>query len=334
MSLNLTTFYSTLTSCVIGLFLLLSLGAAQSQSSIARIAFASNRDGDFEIFVMDGDGTNVTQLTFNTASDGTPVWSPDGSRIAFASNRDGNKEVYVMNDDGTNQTRLTTSTGEDIYPAWSPDGAKIAFYSTRDGGNREIYVMNADGSNQANLSNHPSADRSPSWSPDGSKIAFTSERGGARGIWVMDADGNNPVRLFQSGTSDGPCWSPDGRKIVFMTDRDLTSAYQLYVINSDGTNDRRLTFSNANEETIAQCWSWQPGLIAFSSDRDGNNEIYLWNNGGTNQIRLTNNSADDRQPSWSTSQAVPALSLRGVLAFTFLLFGATGLVAFRRKLKG
>ncbi|GIV01726.1 MAG: hypothetical protein KatS3mg015_0556 [Fimbriimonadales bacterium] len=119
------------------------------------IAFESTRDGNFEIYVMNADGTNQTNLTNNAAIDSGPVWSADGSKIAFVSDRDGNDEVYVMNADGTNQTRLTNNPApSDRFPVWSPDGSKIAFVSDRDG-NVEIYVMNADGTSQTRPDEQP-----------------------------------------------------------------------------------------------------------------------------------------------------------------------------------
>lgn len=69
---------------------------------------------------MNADGSNITRLTNNEASDSDPTVSPDGSRIAFISDRDGNREVYVMNADGSEQTRLTTSDADEWTPIWSP----------------------------------------------------------------------------------------------------------------------------------------------------------------------------------------------------------------------
>src|SRR5204862_420904 len=111
-----------------------------------KIVFSSNRDGNFEIYAMNTDGTGATRLTNHAAADISPAWSPDGSKIVFASNRDGNFEIYVMNADGSAPLRLTNNPAVEGEPGWSPDSGKIVFCSNRDGlFNSEVYVMNADG---------------------------------------------------------------------------------------------------------------------------------------------------------------------------------------------
>ena len=130
-----------------------------------KIAFASNRDGNYEIYVMNADGTGQTRLTNNAASmTCARAGRPDGTKIAFATNRDGNYEIYTMNADGASQTRLTNNAATDEAPAWSPDGTKIAFDSDRDG-NDEIYTMNADGSAPTRLTNVPEQDAAADWQP-------------------------------------------------------------------------------------------------------------------------------------------------------------------------
>lgn len=130
----------------------------------AKVAFSSRRDKNFEIYVMNGDGSGQTRLTMNPAAERFPAWSPDGMKIAFTSDRDGNFEIYSMNPDGTVQTRLTVNPAADIEPAWSAEGAKIAFATNRDGlSNFEIYVMNADGAGPTRLTSNPAIDISPHW---------------------------------------------------------------------------------------------------------------------------------------------------------------------------
>ena len=141
-----------------------------------QIAFTSYRDrawefeawDNWDIYVMNADGTHLINLTNHPAGDGSPDWSPNGNQIAFTSGRDGNWEVYVINPDGTNPINLTNHPASDGGPDWSPDGQQIVFISGRDkkndnDKNTEIYVMNADGTNPINLTNHPAIDSQPSW---------------------------------------------------------------------------------------------------------------------------------------------------------------------------
>ncbi len=252
------------------------------------IAFASDRDGtNGDIYVMDADGDNVRRLTNHTSQDATPSWSPDGRFIAFASSRDGNPEIYVMDASGSNVRRLTNDSADDgandgawdWSPSWSPDGHIIAFTSDRDG-SRDIYAIDASGDNLRNLTNHPSDDEDPSWSPDGHTIAFASDRDGASGdIYVMDADGGNVRRLTNHTSQDGdPSWSPDGRSIAFFSLRDDSPEIaginpEIYVMDADGSNVRRLT--NHNAWDYVPSWSPDSHFIAFASNRGDNRDVYV-----------------------------------------------------------
>ena len=128
-----------------------------------RLTFISDRDGNYEVYVMNADGSEQVRITNNAAADMDPEWSPDGGRIAFVSDRDGSEEIYLMNSDGSGQLRLTDNRATDYDPAWSPDGEKITFISNRDG-NDEIYTMDADGSHQTRVTHHPASDFHPIWS--------------------------------------------------------------------------------------------------------------------------------------------------------------------------
>ena len=265
------------------------------------IAFASERDGNWEIYAMNADGSGVVRLTNNSTTDRQPSWSPDGRRIAFSSYRDGNWEIYAMNADGSNQTRLTRNSVNDWYPSWSPDGRRIAFSSQRDG-NWEIYAMNADGSGVSRLTNRPNNnDYYPRWSPDGGRIAFFSYHGSDnREIYAMNADGSGLSRLTNNSTHDlTPSWSPDGRRIAFISNR--SGGWEIYAMNADGSGVVRLTNNSSSDWNTS--WSPDGRRIAFESQRDGNWEIYAMNADGSNQTRLTRNSVNDWNASWGPSTA-------------------------------
>ena len=265
-----------------------------------KIAFASDRDGNYEIYTMDADSSGQTRLTNNAAFDDQPAWSPNGTKIAFVTNRDVNmSEIYVMNADGSNQTRLTNNTAADFAAAFSPDGTKIVFTTERDhvGGQGEIYVMNTDGSNQTRLTNALASESSqePQFSPDGTKIAFVTNRDVNYEIYTMNTDGSNQTRLTNNTAIDFAVdFSPDGTKIAFTTNRD--GNLEIYTMNVDGSGQTRLTNNAATESDP----KWPPDgtKIAFVTSRDGNDEIYTMNADGSGQMRLTDNATAEAFPSW------------------------------------
>lgn len=147
-----------------------------------QITFHSTRTGNFEIFRMNADGSNETQLTFHPGQDSLPSWSPDGNRIAFLSRRSGDIEIWTMRaSDGGDLKQLTFSPGEDAHPWYSPDGSRIVFHSRRTSTNPqisnqlEIFTMNAsDGSDVRQLTSTPDFEAFPIWSPDGEKISYSN----------------------------------------------------------------------------------------------------------------------------------------------------------------
>ena len=291
------------------LFLLLLVLMVASDSGAQRfeprIVFASNRDGDWDIYSMDVNGDNLLQLTDHPALDDHPACSPDGRRIAFTSERGITHDLYVMDSDGNNVVRLTHDNFFDSRPSWSPDGTRIAFSSSRwPVRNSEIYVMDADGGNEINLTNHKMHDIVPSWSPDGSKIAFVGAApvGGLNDpehIFVMNADGTGRRNL--TGDSDlmksfFPTWSPDSKKIVFHSRRLLEGAH-IYVITAEGENLERLTEEGDNR---TPSYSPDGAKIAYVSHRGGDSNIYLMDTNGRNAVKLTRTppGIDNIHPYW------------------------------------
>ncbi|HEX8181009.1 MAG TPA: S8 family serine peptidase, partial [Pyrinomonadaceae bacterium] len=241
----------------------------------SKIAFSSQRDGNWELYVMDPDGSNQTNVTLNAARETTPVWSPDGRKIAFTSDRASSGDIYVVNSDGSGLTRLTTSPADGGSPTWSPDSRKIAFTSSR-AGNPDIFVMNADGSNQVNLTQSAADEFDPVWSPDGSKIAFRSRRENRNAVYVMNADGTNQIRLTNTLREENtPVWSPDGRKLAFdsyyMSPDDWMEYYEVWVVNPDGSGLTNLTPLNAAAD-YQPAWSPDSKKLAIASTRYGGSQ--------------------------------------------------------------
>ena len=265
-----------------------------------KIAFTSDRDGNFEIYVMNPDGTGQTRLTENSAGDSQPSWSPDASKIAFSSDRDGDPEIYTMNSDGTDVTKLSDNNVPDTQPAWSPDGTKIAFVSSIDSGGFgtvQIHVMNADdGQELVRLTDisDDQDDRYPTWSPDGTRIAFDRAVVGEHALFSMNADGSGINQLTEWGDiTDGLSWSPDGEKIVYSYGEFRSI---LTIDADDGGGETGLTTPGSNP-------SWAPDdtEISFDSDRDGDYEIYMISDSGGDVTKLTKNAFNDLDPDWGVT---------------------------------
>ncbi len=178
-----------------------------------QLAFASDQNGDYDIYTVSYNGSNLLTVTQNDGEDRYPAWSPDGQTIAFASDLGGpgELEVWRMTPSGSDLKQLTDNDNSSYAPAWSPDGQSIVFISNRRV-NNDLYVMTANGDGERALlvRDVPFEEQDPAWSPDGEWIVFSSNRIGPNyDLFVIHPDGSDIQRVT---TSDGdvryPVWKP------------------------------------------------------------------------------------------------------------------------------
>ena len=281
-----------------------------------QIVFASTRSGIPQLYLVNADGTDLTQLTIMEKGACQPSWSPDGSQLVFISPCLGRADffetiynessLYIINADGSGLKQLTPSPGSDFEPAWSPDGTRIAFTSVR-GGFRQIYSLDVGSLEVTLLTNTTSAIESsqPAWSPDGTEIAYMAKRVGAYQVWSMNEDGQEAVQLAHSGQELWdylPNWSPDGRTVFFNQRR--PGAFRPWLMQigyEDLSQDpRRMNFITPIEDV-----SFSPDgyWLAFEGmDSEGNREIYYMTVAGSGRTRLTNDPKIDFDPAWRPLQ--------------------------------
>ncbi len=245
-----------------------------------KLVYQSNASGNWDLYVMDADGSGVERLVASPAADITPVWSPDGGWILFVSERDGNREVYVCAADGSGATNLTKHPAHDLHPVWSADGERVLFSSNRDTSgpdDYDIWEMKIDGGELRRITSGPDVDTYASWSPDGRRILTRRVVEGDNEVFVMDADGTNAVNLTRDPASyDGwPVWSPDGRRIAFAGGPPGASPHRIYWMNPDGTDRRALTDFHSGLPFVYDtqpCFSHDGKRLVFTRYRMGERE--------------------------------------------------------------
>jgi len=306
-------------------------GAAESGLG-SRIIFASTRNvipepGGFltpglQLYVMNGDGSEQRQITDFLGVKLAAACSPNGRQIAFQIGPPFNG-IFLMNVDsfvGPTGEGLTKIVSNGLSPRWSPSGKQIVFQSAPP--RRDVFVLDLPTMVLTNLTNDPNDpsddawdDYRPDWSPDGRRIAFTSNRSGNPEIYVMNADGSDPVRLtFSNGASSvAPDWSPNGKQIVFQSNRDFYPAFpnlefdpgsEIYVMNADGTDVRRLTDNVARD--LDPAWSPNGAQIVFDSDRvvAQTKQVYVMNADGSDPRALTGPHGESGHAGWCQGHAV------------------------------
>lgn len=242
----------------------------------------------------------VVSTLIGISSSAQAAFPGANGKIAFTSDRDGNNEIYIMDADGSNQTRLTNNPAADNYPRFSPDGRKISFNSDRVGAVAKIFTMDLDGSNVTQITNNATADANASWAPTNRQLSFDSTRDDQYlDIYKMNTDGSNVVRLTNHQPYDvESAWSPNGQKIVYRREDVFGGAFDLWMMNSDGSGPAQFTSRNIFDFGPP---SWAPdgSYVAYDGLAAGNMEIYKIKADGTGDTRLTNTAAREVEPSWS-----------------------------------
>ena len=235
-----------------------------------KIAFSSNRSGNWEIYIMNPDGSRQERLTRNNAGDYSPVWSPTGEHILFVSDRTGSSDLYVMDADGGHVRRVFGKSARRAEPTWSPDGDRIAFHAETPQWSIQTATIHGGDVQQVALAEWRGGN--PSWSANGNEIAFVESVGGARRVLIVKL-GSGGVRTFlpkEKSWMYSPAWSPEGDKLAFTWYRwDIGNKSAIFVANRDGSRLKQI--GKPALGAYSPAWSPEGDKIVYTEeavDRD------------------------------------------------------------------
>jgi hypothetical protein len=279
------------------------------------IAFASNREGTFDIYLLDMVRGTARPLTAGGGADRYPAWSPDGSQIVFASDRAGDDNLYVVDTGGGEPVQVTFDPAADRFPAWSPDGSQIAF-SREGAAGADLLILDTaclpdpascEDTLHAVASGHH--DLSPVWSPDGLRLAFAAADfpGAPPQIGLLTLGGETFTTLSGTGASDfDPAWSPDGLRLAFASNADDNT--DVWLSGVSGGDPVPITHYEGTD--VQPDWSPDGAFVVFASDRGEADSFDLFLVDVTCAsdpepacddalLHLTSGPADDLDPAWS-----------------------------------
>ena len=241
-----------------------------------QILFESNRDGNWEIYIMDADGKHQQRLTTNDFDDRRPAWHPSGKKIVFESNRSGKYELYelFMNNGKIKKITIQDLTGEPIFAKYSPDGKKIAFANKKSDHKSDIIIITEKGRMIRSLTNYRYRSTYPNWSADGKTLLFFSRHETNNEddeIYTINIDGSGEKRLTNWPKHNFcPAWSNDGKKIAYVTSME-NNRPEIYVMDANGENQVRITYNNDGD--TLPVWSADDKKLLVTGYRNGNYEI-------------------------------------------------------------
>ncbi len=276
---------------------------AATPGANGRVAFQTDRDGAFQIGLVNPDGSAFRELTSRPWIATAPAWSPDGLRLAFVATDGTRDHLFVLDYLEGQAAEIFSKDGVALgHPAWSADGKKIAFEGVVSPATAaDLWVVPSDGSAAPTplTSTSDLDEREPAFSPDGTKLAYAANKNGDYDIFVAHADGTSPVALTTTADVDerSPDWSPDGAFIA--VSRHAGSAPTVIEVLDAAGKIAPQTVSPDGVDAIQPAFSPDGKKIVFAGLVDTNRDLWTVDfPGGANLFRVTANPATDAKPSW------------------------------------
>jgi serine/threonine-protein kinase len=274
-----------------------------------RLAFASNRSGEYDLYLIDADGGNLRRLTDQPQAEYDPDWSPKGEALVYVGAAEDGTEIRVLdlaclilNPDCSQPSRLLVPSGsKNLQPAWSPDGREIAFSSNRDG-DFELYIIRVDGTNLRQITFNEVDDYAPRWSPDGRALVYHVQEASNSDIYAIDSQGRQTRQITSSAGLDlWPDWSPDGRSILYTSTEGQPDGRVIFQIEAGGGAISQITTNTGHADDAV--YSPDGARIAFDSDQGGGSfDLYLLDIASGEITAIPDTPGENVSPAWQPIQ--------------------------------
>ncbi|HAM34631.1 MAG TPA: hypothetical protein DEB40_03010 [Elusimicrobia bacterium] len=260
------------------------------------LAFANDKTGYKEIYLMDYDGANFKALTSHGSISILPRFSPDRKSLVYTSYKDGNPDLFMLDLNAGRRRAISVEQGLNMAGGFSPDGTQLLMTLSRQK-SPNLYVKNLGDGSLTRLTQHFGADSSPTFSPDGQQAAFVSDRSGNPQIYLLDITTQRVKRLTSLNWCDSPAWSPTGEWIAFAGRIHNKDKMDIFLVDITGNQIRQLTRGEGSNENPA--WSPDGRFLAFTSTRNKRSELFVMDADGSAPHRLTEIPGDTFTPAWS-----------------------------------
>jgi Tol biopolymer transport system component len=308
-----------------------------------KIAYQSNRDGTYHIYVMDADGSNTKQLSSGADTDDRhPAWSPDGKFIAVDSGTTSQREIWIIEVATQRRTQITRAGAFASFPSWSPDGKRIAFYIYRSG-TMDLWTTGRDGAGTTQLTKSLASEQqnqctfachAARWSPDSTRLAFSD--GDLTHVLILSAVANTgaaPTVISPDGERNHfPVYLKDGTIVYVSEHLSLDQSWtDLWMVDPNSSGQRTEVAKGILAQGPFELTNDGTQLL-FASPRSGNFEIYAVTLDADGKSAL----ATSQFPSGAVipaqraaAPAIPGLSPEAYIFLGVALFALIAEIAYR-----
>lgn len=239
-----------------------------------QIAFETNRNGNWDIYVMNPDGSDQKPLTSGKADDRFPSWSPDGTKVMFVRAEDGKSDIFTIDLERKTVRRLAEIEGDELFPDWHPSGKKVAYGSGKPP-DMDLFELDLEKGKSTRMWSSKYRDVWTRFSGNGDVVFFSRRDSNDEedDIYVTDTRTGSTRRITDlPGNDFCPAWSPDGKRIAFAR---VDPGSRRFIVILESKTGRMSEIALGFERVTEPDWSPDGKKIAYTAQKDGVWDVWV-----------------------------------------------------------